>query len=217
MDVDARIASASRASGALRSSVFNNRHLNIHIKICVFNNVPSVGHLSNVIFSGCPRVSHEMCGSILGVSRSQCWKDHISNVQLLKLWGDPEPLNIKVANRRLEWLGHVVRIESERMLRQLLSGTSTLVARPMVLGAAGKTVQCPTSSPVAYMVAGMQLHGSLGSSGGPCTPQQILVHLLYTVSLGVRLLLSTVLFARGRSRAPRIVPGASALQSVRSQ
>ena len=63
-------------------------------------------------FSAPVPVFHMRCvGSILGVSRSQCWKDHISEVQLLKLWGDLEPLNIKVANRRLEWLGHVVRIE----------------------------------------------------------------------------------------------------------
>eukprot|EP00117_Sycon_ciliatum_P033637 scpid95966/ scgid25848/ len=69
-------------------------------------------------------VFHTRCvRSILGVSRSQCWRDHISNVQLLELWGDPEPLNIKVANRRLEWLGDVVRMESERIPRQVLFGT----------------------------------------------------------------------------------------------
>ena len=92
------------------------------------------------------------------------------------------------------------------------SGQYLLVARPMVLGAAGRIVQCPTSSPVMYMIAGMQLHGSLAPSGSQCTPPQTLMHLLRTAALGVRLLLlPAALCARGLSRAPRIVPGTSAL------
>ena len=40
--------------------------------------------------------------------------------QLLELLGDPVDISDKIAMRRLEWLGHVVRMEDERMPKCLL-------------------------------------------------------------------------------------------------
>ena len=45
------------------------------------------------------------------------------------MWGDSDTICVKVAQRRLEWLGHVARMDSSRMPRQILFG-SLLTRRP---------------------------------------------------------------------------------------
>ena len=74
----------------------------------------------------CVRISvfHMRCvRSILGITCHRCWDDHISNNQLLEWWGDSETIVTKVQHRRLEWLGHVARMDDVRLAKQLLFGT----------------------------------------------------------------------------------------------
>ena len=130
-EVDARVAAASCACGALQKSVFAVRYLDIHIKRCVFNACV----LSLLLYgSECwtplhcdiRRLSsfHMRCiRSILGITRARAWAEHISNAELLTLWGDTETIEEKLAHRRLEWLGHVARMDDSRMPRQVLFGT----------------------------------------------------------------------------------------------
>ncbi len=130
-DIAARVASASRACGSLQKAIFSNPHLAIHTKRCVFNACV----LSLLLYgSECwtPLQSdirklttfHMRCvRSILGVSRLKVWSDRITNAELLAKWGDPESLGMKLQRRRLEWLGHVARMEESRMPKQLLFGT----------------------------------------------------------------------------------------------
>ena len=137
-----RVAAASRACGALQKSVFAVRYLDIHIKRCVFNACV----LSLLLYgSECwtplqcdiRRLSsfHMRCiRSILGITRARAWAEHISNAVLLALWGDTETIEEKLAHRRLEWLGHVARMEDSRTPtdpgrdgKMVLSGTCGLV------------------------------------------------------------------------------------------
>ena len=67
--------------------------------------------------------------SILGVSRSRMWDEHITNEELLVRWGDSETIKDKIAHRRLEWLGHVARMPDNRIPKQVLFG-SFLPRRP---------------------------------------------------------------------------------------
>ena len=136
-DITARIAHASRACGALQGTIFSNPDLDLHVKRCVFNACV----LSLLLYgSECwtplqhdlQRLSvfHLRCiRSILGVSRRDCWNNHTTNAQLLEMWGDSDTICVKVAQPRLEWLGHVARMDSSRKPRQILFG-SLLTRRP---------------------------------------------------------------------------------------
>ena len=130
VDVNARIASASKACGALQRPVFANGQLPVFLKRCVFNAcvmslllygsecwVPLQGDLQRL------STFHMRCvRSILGVSRQQMWDAHISNAELLRMWGDPETITCKLRHRRLEWLGHLARMDDTRMPKCLLFG-----------------------------------------------------------------------------------------------
>ena len=130
-DFDSRIANVSRACGALQKSIFGNKHLDVHIKRCVFNAcVLSLLLYGSECLTPLQRdlqrlsVFHHLCiRSIMGVSRQECWDDHITNHQLRVRWGDPDTIRTKVERRRLEWLGHVARMEDHRLPKQVLFGT----------------------------------------------------------------------------------------------
>ncbi|XP_065196566.1 uncharacterized protein LOC135828061 [Sycon ciliatum] len=47
----------------------------------------------------------------------------LTSAKLLEMWGDTDTICVKVAQRRLEWLGHVARMDSSRMPRQILLGS----------------------------------------------------------------------------------------------
>ena len=128
-DVDARVAAASGACGALQKSVFAVRYLDIHIKRCVFNACV----LSLLLYGSecwtllqcdirCLSSFHTRIRSVPGITWARAWAEHISNAELLALWGDTETIEEKLAHRRLEWLGYVARMEDSRMPRQVLFG-----------------------------------------------------------------------------------------------
>ena len=130
-DISARVASASWACGALQQSVCRNKNLDLQIKRCVFN-----AYLLSLLLYGSEcwtplkqnlrrmSVFHmRYVRSILGITRHRCWDDHISNNQLLEWWGDSETIVTKVQHRRLEWLGHVARMNDVQLSKQLLFGT----------------------------------------------------------------------------------------------
>ena len=110
VDVDARLAAASHACGALQKSVFAVRYHDIHIIWGVFNACV----LSSLLYGSefwtplqcdirCLSSFHMMFfRSILGISRARAWAEHISNAELLPLWGDTETIEEKAAHRRLE-------------------------------------------------------------------------------------------------------------------
>ena len=130
-DITARIAHASRACDALQGTIFSNSDVDLDIKRCVFN----ACMLSLLLFgSECwtpLQHNHQRLSvfhmwrirSTLGVFRRDCWHNHTTNAQLLEMWGDTDTICVKVAQRRLEWLGHVARMDSSWMPRQILFGS----------------------------------------------------------------------------------------------
>ena len=66
---------------------------------------------------------HNRClRSILGVSTARQRTEHISNVQLGQMFGMEESLEDLVSTRRLRWLGHLARMEVDRLPKRLLFG-----------------------------------------------------------------------------------------------
>ena len=66
---------------------------------------------------------------ILGVSHRLQWRDYITTEQLALEFGMIEGMDVLLALRRLRWLGHVGRMEADRLPKQILFG-ELLSTRP---------------------------------------------------------------------------------------
>ena len=118
VDVEKRIAQASKAYGALKKAVFQDHDLTISTKRKIYHAcVLSVLLYGSECWVPLKRdlnkidSFHNRCvRTILGVSNQQQWSQHITSFDLRKRWGDKENASMKVMNRRLEWLGHLARM-----------------------------------------------------------------------------------------------------------
>ncbi len=127
-DIRSRVAAASRAFGALARPVFKNSLLSLQTKRVVFNACV----LSLLLYGAECWVTlqedvrtltsfYMRCvRSILGISMRDVWRDHISTVDTLMIWGDERSLPAILRQRRLEWLGHVARMDDARIPKVLL-------------------------------------------------------------------------------------------------
>ncbi|XP_065186027.1 uncharacterized protein LOC135816855 [Sycon ciliatum] len=129
-DVQARIGKASKAFGSLKQAVFENRSLSLQCRRRVYvavvlstllygaetwtTKAPDLRHL-NLFHHQCVR-------SIVGVSRRQQWETHATSTAHAKTLGGPEDTGHIVRERRLRWLGHVVRMEDHRLPKCVLFG-----------------------------------------------------------------------------------------------
>ena len=130
VDVDKRVAQASKAFGALRKAVFLDRNLSLSTKrrpynACVLSVLlygaecwtPLRKHIKklNTFHHRCIRI-------ILGISNRKQWTEHITMAEVRRRWGDEEMVAEKVRKRRLEWLGHVARMQDHRLPKSTLFG-----------------------------------------------------------------------------------------------
>ena len=128
MDIDRRIAQASKAFGALRKAVFLDRNLSLSTKrriytACVLSVLlygaecwtPLVKHYRklNTFHHRCIRI-------ILGITNRQQWFQHITMAEVRRRWGDTMTMNSRVALKRLEWLGHLSRMPDNRLPKRVL-------------------------------------------------------------------------------------------------
>ena len=129
-DIDNRIAKASKAFGALRRAVFLDKNLTLRTKqkiyqACVLS-VLLYGAECWILLRKHKRklnsFHHRCIRIILGISNRQQWSSHISMAEIRMRWGDLESATDKVQKRRLEWLGHLARMESARIPKSILFG-----------------------------------------------------------------------------------------------
>ena len=66
---------------------------------------------------------HNRCiRTIMGVTKQRQWREHISSRQLAADFGMEKKMAETLMKHRLHWLGHLARMESHRMPKQLLFG-----------------------------------------------------------------------------------------------
>ena len=121
-DIDKRIAQASRAFGALRQPVFNNRDLRVETKrevyqACVLSILLYGAECWTPLRKDLKRLDsfhHRCIRKTLGITNQQQWDKHITSQSIRRQWGDIETMSEKVTKRRLEWLGHLARMPDNR-------------------------------------------------------------------------------------------------------
>ena len=127
-EIEQRVARASRAFGALRKAVFLDKNLKSSTKRKIYNAcvlsvlmygaecwVPLRKHRGKL------DVFHHRCiRTILGISNRQQWSEQITMTEVRRRWGDEETAADKVKRRRLEWLGHLARMDDDRLSKSVL-------------------------------------------------------------------------------------------------
>ena len=128
MDVDRRIAQASKAFGALRKSVFMDKNLTLTTKrrlydACVVSVLLYGAECCTPLRKHEKKLNtfhHRCIRTILGISNRKQWTEHITMEEIRRRWGDEELMTEKVKKRRLEWLGHLARMPYHRLPKCLL-------------------------------------------------------------------------------------------------
>ena len=129
-EVEKHVAAASRAFGALRQAIFQDRTLSITTKRLVYQ----ASVLSVLLYGGecwtpykrylvrLNRFHHRCIRTILGISRKKQWEQHITSEATCQMWGDPETITEKLIKCRLGWLGHLARMAEYRTPKSTLFG-----------------------------------------------------------------------------------------------
>lgn len=128
-EVDRRLASASRCFGMLQC-IFKATDLSISTKRLVYNACV----LSTLLYGAecwpilrCDEIRldafhHRCLRAILGVTRLDQQVRHIKNADIRQRWGDVGTVTDMLRKRRLQWLGHVARMPTDRLPPRLLFG-----------------------------------------------------------------------------------------------
>ena len=126
-EVDRRLALAARAFGALRGTL-DTPGLSLHTKRLLYT-----ACVLSVLLYGCEcwitlqcderRIDifhQQLLRVLLGVSCKDQQYSIISNAELRRRYGDPEPLSTTLRCRHQQWLGHLARMEDTRLPKQLV-------------------------------------------------------------------------------------------------
>ena len=126
--VEARIADAGKAFGALRKGLFGSSSISAYAKRYAYEALV----LSILLFGSegwCLteallqrlRGFHAQCVRAMSrVTRTHTWRHHISSEALRKQLG-LDSIDYYVSRRQLRWLGHVARMDFGRLPRRMLS------------------------------------------------------------------------------------------------
>ncbi len=129
-DVESRLAKASKAYGALRKAVFLDRNLSLQTKRKVYQ-----ACVLSVLLYGAEcwillrrqvkklNTFHHRCvRAVLGISNQQQWDERITMAEVRRRWGDEDLVSDKIQMKRLEWLGHLARMQDHRIPKSVLFG-----------------------------------------------------------------------------------------------
>ena len=140
-EIDRRLGNASKAFGALKRAVFNDKVLTISTKRLIYQ-----ACVLSVLLYGCEcwiplkrhikrlECFHHRCAcTVLGISNKQQWEQHISAEEVRDRWGDNESISTKLR----KGLGHLSRMSEDRMPKKICSAGWLDPAHAVVLGRDG--------------------------------------------------------------------------------
>ena len=124
-EINARICKASQALGRLKAKVLNQHNVRLSTKIKVYNAVV----LSSLLYGSetwtlyrkhvnkLEQFHQRALRCILGIR----WQDRITNTEVLNR-STSQSIESLLVKAQLRWVGHVIRMEDNRMPKQLLYG-----------------------------------------------------------------------------------------------
>ena len=137
VEVSRQLANAAEMFGCFRQSIFANQFVSVDTCRCVYLATVVATLLNGSETWGVNarqvqrlEVFHNHCvRGILGVTRLQQWREHLSSGDLAMQFGIPNGLGVVVTQHRLQWLGHVRRMNDYCLPKKLLFG-ELLPTRP---------------------------------------------------------------------------------------
>ena len=128
VDIDRRVAQASKGFGALRRAVFLEKNFRLTTKRKIYNacvlSVLVYGAECWVLLRKQEKklntFHHRCIRNIFGISNTQQWSEHITMAEVRRSRGDEETATEKVKKRRLEWLGYLAKMPDHRVPKSTL-------------------------------------------------------------------------------------------------
>ena len=131
-EINHRIGQANGAYGRLRTKVFENRNLTLKTKVMVYHAVVVssllYGSETWTLYRRQVRLLEKFHMNSLRKILDVTWRDRVSNVEVLRRTGCVSVENILHRNK-LRWVGHVIRMDEDRLPKQLLYGELSTGAR----------------------------------------------------------------------------------------
>ena len=129
-EVTRRITRAARAFGCLRVPVFKNKDLSLATKRAVYRAVvlavllhgPETWTMKAVHIRRLNSFHNCCIRTILGVKRYQQWNERLTSQSLSYRFGLQHSISDIILEQRLRWLGHVGRMDEERLPNRFLFG-----------------------------------------------------------------------------------------------
>ena len=128
-DVETRIAKASCAFGALRKPVFMDKNLRLDKRRVYDACVLAVLLCGSECWTPLRRHArklnsfHRRCiRTILGISNLEQWAKRIACTEIMRQCGDFETASDKITKCRVQWLGHLARMQDTRIPKATFFG-----------------------------------------------------------------------------------------------
>ena len=132
-ELTSRIQAVSCAYGRLRKRVFDSRDLTVSTKIAVYNQclMPLLlyGSESWTVYQHEVRELRTLQQRHLRLILKIRWDDYISNEDVLRR-ANVDDIETKLVRSRLRWLGHLCRMDDDRVPKQLLFSELEHGSRP---------------------------------------------------------------------------------------
>lgn len=132
-DVINRLCAAHAAFGRLSRRVFCNKHLTVHTKLMVYQAV-----VISTLLYGCEtwtlyrqdikKLEHFHQQKLRSIMKIK-WEDHITNISVLEKAG-VNSIEAHIVGHRLRWTGHILRMNDDRLPRQMLYSELCTGTRP---------------------------------------------------------------------------------------
>ena len=132
-ELNSRIGKAATAFSKLGKRAWENKRLTIKTKVMIYQACV----LSALLYGSESWTLYSNQEKKLNMFHMRClrkllkikWQDKVTNADVLKRAGTTS-MYVTLRNRRLRWLGHVRRMDPQRLPRQILYGELSLGTRP---------------------------------------------------------------------------------------
>ena len=124
-EISARICKASQAFGRLKTHVMNQHNIMQSTKLRMYRSVVFISLLYGcetwTLYRTHPKQLERFHMRNLRTILNIKWQDRVSNLQVIDM-AESTSIEAMVLKSRLRWVGHIIRMEDNRLPNQLMFG-----------------------------------------------------------------------------------------------